>query len=169
MAKRTRAPVARRGVTETVRRPPKAARIPRTTAQSHSNLPPPTDYAEPTAAGVEASLPDLSAMAERIAHAVQEEIGVVETMRAQLKGEPQSPQDSERIARTLSNLTETLQKLQRLQCTVPQTGSYDDDMPADIDEFRRALAQRIEAFVASRTESEDANESGTPARLDALR
>jgi hypothetical protein len=89
-----------------------------------------------------------------------EELAAVEALRTQLKQKPQSRLDAERIARTLSSLTETLQKLQRLECTVPQTGSYDDDMPADIDEFRRELARRIDAFVASRAEPGDGGRTG---------
>ena len=92
----------------------------------------------------------------RLHHAVLEELAAVEAMRAKLKREPQSPADAERTARTLSSLTETLQKLQRLQRTLPETElKDDDDMPADIDEFRRELARRIRAFVESRAERGD--------------
>jgi len=107
----------------------------------------------------EPAMPDLATTIERLHRAVLEELTAVETMRAQLKREPQSSTDAERTARTLSSLTEVLQKLQRLQCALPQTGSEDDDMPVDIDEFRRELARRIEEFVASRT---DARDDGPP-------
>jgi len=112
------------------------------------------------------AMPELTDTVERLYRAVREELAAVETLRAQLKREPQSPQDAERTARTLSSLTETLQKLQRLQCAVPQSGSYDDDMPADIDEFRREVARRIEAFVAIRSGAGDDGGSGSAA-LDA--
>jgi hypothetical protein len=82
----------------------------------------------------------------------------VETMRASLGKEPLRPMDAERTARTLSVLAETLSKLrrQRLAAT-PQAGSdHDNDMPADIDEFRNELARRIRAFIASRTDRGDA-------------
>ncbi len=39
----------------------------------------------------------------------------------------------------------------------------DDDMPEDIDEFRRALAYRIDAFVASRMAAEAAAEAAAAA------
>jgi len=110
-------------------------------------------------AAEEPAMPDLATTIERLHRAVLEELTAVETMRAQLKREPQSSTDAERTARTLSSLTEVLQKLQRLQCALPQTGSEDDDMPVDIDEFRRELARRIEEFVASRT---DARDDGPP-------
>src|SRR5262249_13698333 len=60
--------------------------------------------------GDETSLPDLPSTIERLNRAVLEELAAVETMRAQLIREPQSPVDAERTARTLSILTETLQK-----------------------------------------------------------
>lgn len=85
----------------------------------------------------------------RLRRAVLNELTVVESLRDRLKNEPQSRVAAERTARTLSTLTDTLQKLQRLQCTVPTSGS-DYDMPADIDEFRNELARRINAFVDSR-------------------
>ena len=99
----------------------------------------------------EPPLPPLGETIERMHRAVLKELSAVETMRAALGREPQSPIDAQRTASTLARLTETLQKLQRLQCATPQTGPYDDDMPADIDEFRRDLARRIDAFVESRT------------------
>src|SRR5262245_27012740 len=102
----------------------------------------------------------------RLYRAVREELAAVETLRAQLKRAPKSPHDAERTARTLSSLTETLQKLQRLQCAAPQSGSHDDDMPADIDEFRTELARRIEAFVASRSDPGD-NGGSIAAPVDA--
>jgi hypothetical protein len=102
------------------------------------------------------AMPAIGDTVERLYRAVREELAAVESLRARLKSEPQGTQDAERTARTLSSLTETLQKLQRLTCAVPNTGSQDDDLPADIDEFRRELARRIEAFVATRTDHADA-------------
>ena len=68
------------------------------------------------------------------------ELTVVKSLRERLKNEPQGRVAAERTARTLSTLTDTLQKLQHLQCAIPASGS-DYDMPADIDEFRRDLAR----------------------------
>ena len=84
------------------------------------------------------------------------ELTTVETMRASLGAEPLRPMDAERTARTLSILTQTLHALTRLRGgAAPDSGSHDDDhdMPRDIDEFRRDLARRIDAFVASRTDA----------------
>jgi hypothetical protein len=102
----------------------------------------------------------------RLRRAVLEELRAVEAMRAKLK---RNPVDAERTARTLSSLTETLQKLQRLQCTLPETElKDDDDMPADIDEFRDELARRINAFVDSRTGGDDVEGTAVPP-LDPVR
>jgi hypothetical protein len=59
----------------------------------------------------------------RLRCAVLNELAVVESLRDRLKNEPQSRIASERTARTLSTLTDTLQKLQRLQCAAPDNGS----------------------------------------------
>ena len=91
-----------------------------------------------------------SDLVARLRRAVLNELTVIESLRDRLKNEPQSRVAAERTARTLSTLTDTLQKLQRLQCAVPANGP-DYDIPADIDEFRNELARRIEAFVESRT------------------
>jgi hypothetical protein len=94
--------------------------------------------------------PDTSTI-DRLEQAVLKELATVETMRASLGSEPLRPMDAERTARTLSTLTETLAKLRRLRLAAqPQTGSPDDDDIPDIDAFRRDLARRIDAFVASR-------------------
>jgi hypothetical protein len=111
-------------------------------------------------------LPPPSNTILRLRRAVLEELRAVEAMRAKLK---RNPADAERTARTLSSLTETLQKLQRLQCTLPETElKDDDDMPADIDEFRNELARRIKAFVDSRTGGDDVEGTAVPP-LDPVR
>lgn len=93
--------------------------------------------------------------AERIAELVQKELAAAEVMRAQLRAGDCAPIDAERMARTLSTLTQTLQTLQRLRAGETRR-SNDDDIPRDINEFRRELARRIDAFVASRTGGADA-------------
>jgi hypothetical protein len=120
-------------------------------------------------AGNEPALPPPGDTIMRLHRAVLEELGAVEAMRARLKREPQNSIDAERTARTLSSLTETLQKLQRLQCTLPETElKDDDDMPADIDEFRNELARRINAFIDSRSGGDDAVGDAAPP-LDPVR
>jgi hypothetical protein len=118
--------------------------------------------------GAAASEPhDLSAV-DRLEQAVLKELATVETMRASLGREPLRPMDAERTARTLSVLTETLAKLRRLRlAAAPQTGpDHDDDMPADIDEFRNEFARRIDAFIASRAAQGDAGGEGGTAVVE---
>jgi hypothetical protein len=105
---------------------------------------------------------------ERIERLVEKELAAEEAVRAQLGPLPRLPVDAERAARTLATLTQTLQALARLRCGLPPDGGFDDDddMPRDIDEFRRDLARRIDAFVASRTEPRDAQGDSGPAQVD---
>jgi len=109
----------------------------------------------------ESALPPIEMTVEQMHRTVIAELATVQTMRAAHGREPQSPIDAERTARTLAIHTATLQKLQRMQCAAPQTGPYDDDIPADIDEFRNDLARRIDAFVESETDEEDGGSSNT--------
>jgi hypothetical protein len=108
--------------------------------------------------------PDDSAIA-RLEAAVLKELATVETMRASLRDEPLRPADAERTARTLSVLTETLAKLRRLRLAAqPQPDMADDTL--DIDDFRRDLARRIDAFVESRADGGGAHRDPVTA-LDA--
>jgi hypothetical protein len=74
-------------------------------------------------------------------------------------------------ARTLTLLINSLRTLKGMRGPAPtDTGSIDndyDDMPRDLDEFRHALARRIDAFVASETNADDADENSRCADLDA--
>ena len=90
-------------------------------------------------------------VAERLERAAENELSGVELMRALGGPHPPTTADAERTARTLASLTDTLYRVKRLRDPESKaTGSYDfDDMPQDIDEFRHALAERIEAFVRS--------------------
>jgi hypothetical protein len=105
-------------------------------------------------AEVETSLTTSQAMsiADRLERAVDKELAAVELLRATLGSQPQLPADSERTARTLERLTDTMFKVRRLHLPDGQTCGSNDDLPRDIDEFRRALALRIETFVRSRTD-----------------
>lgn len=114
----------------------------------------------------EGPLPPLSDTVARLHRAVLDELGVLETMRAQMRGEPQSTGEAERTTRTIARLTETLQKIQRLQPVIPASGPTNEDMPANADEIRYALANRIDEFVRSRTHAGDAEGSANPAASD---
>jgi hypothetical protein len=119
-------------------------------------------HAGPEGASEKSESDDLVA---RLRRAVLNELTVVESLRDRLKNEPQSRVAAERTARTLSTLTDTLQKLQRLQCAVPANGP-DYDMPADIDAFRDELARQIEEFVASRSDTPNGERATAPEEND---
>jgi hypothetical protein len=74
-------------------------------------------------------------------------------------------------ARTLTLLINSLRALQGMRGpALTDTGSTDngyDDMPADLDEFRLALARRIEALFESEEDAEDANAHSGCANVDA--
>ena len=93
--------------------------------------------------------------AERLEALVVKQIEAVEQSGAALVGRRTTAAAADRRARTLSTLTQTLHTLQRLRAGEnPEQEKFNDDFddrPRDIDEFRRALARRIDAFVASRT------------------
>jgi hypothetical protein len=116
-------------------------------------------------AAQELSPEQIADTAEALHAAARKLLADVEASRAQLAGMPQSPIDQERTARTYANLTATLQKLAPLRCRVAHSESHTDhdydDMPADLDEFRRDLARRIDAFVASRMDPGAAGDDGS--------
>ena len=78
------------------------------------------------------------------------ELAAVERMRAMLDAAPQSPLDAERTARTLSSLTTTLQRIQRMQAGLPATGNdNDEDLPpismTSVTRLRAALRRSSQA------------------------
>lgn len=115
-----------------------------------------SDGAAPAPAAEAASADELTRMIERLTRAVGTEIDIYEGMRARLKHLPEPPVEADRTARTLSSLTTTLHRLQRLRAGHIESTPHDDydDVPTDIDAFREALARRIEAFMESRTDEE---------------
>jgi hypothetical protein len=118
----------------------------------------------------QAAPPDQSAAIERVARLLERELAAEEAVRAQLGALPRPPADAERCARTLATLTQTLHALQRLRCghALDPGADDDDDMPRDLDEFRRELARRIEAFLQSRPDEDDAEAGGEPALVEAV-
>jgi hypothetical protein len=109
--------------------------------------------------GVDADSPPNS-IAARLEAEVEKQLRKVESLR----GEPPRGKrsiEAERVARTLATLTETLFKVRRLRQPGNISGSNDDDLPADPDAFRLALAERIEAFVRSWTNAA-VSEPGQP-------
>jgi transposase-like protein len=152
--------VNRNTITETVKRqgwPMRRDRPPRELPAALRDTAP-AESAGDASSAAEAAMLDAAAadkdalpLALRLEQAVVRELARVERRNA--AGGTMRPSESERIARTLSTLTQTLFKVRALR--EPGSVSADaqpDDMPADLDGFRDALARRIEAFVASRAD-----------------
>jgi hypothetical protein len=106
----------------------------------------------------------LSAL-DRLERAVLAEISSVELMRKRIGLLPKRGSDAVRTARTLSSLTDTLNKLQRMRCVAegaPAAAPAEEKSTAEeIEEFRAELARRIESLAAE-------GEAEAAARNDAL-
>jgi hypothetical protein len=104
---------------------------------------------------------DTLTLAGRIRGAIERELAAIEQARKKI--DSRHSVHTESVARVLTGLTRALQEARRLEVgalppSVPlpsqeqKAGDVDDDpVPTDRDELRRALAERIEKFVASRT------------------
>jgi transposase-like protein len=78
----------------------------------------------------------------------------VRDIEDRLRQDAREADERERDARMLAVLVKTLRELSALdetQSGPPDTAGGDDEVPRDIDEFRRELARRMDAFVESRT------------------
>jgi len=95
---------------------------------------------------------DADQIPARLESAVEKELRKVEALRHECSTAAGRATQAERTARTLATLTETLFKVRRLREPLQSGQVIDDDMPADIDGFRRALAERMETFVRGRTD-----------------
>ena len=103
-------------------------------------------------------------IAQRLQGALARVLPAIETTLARLTAPSQHPRETEQAARTLGVLVRTLRELNALAGQHAPQGDgqggnddRDDDggsMPDDIDQFRRDLARRIEAFVAELQEAE---------------
>jgi hypothetical protein len=106
----------------------------------------------------EGDIPPLADTVARLHRAVLDELAAIDALPAHAR----NAGGSARSARTLASLTETLQKLQRMQPTPANAGPDDADLPADIDEFRKELARRIDVFVLERTDPGDGGGAVVP-------
>ena len=92
---------------------------------------------------------DPAAIAQRLQSAAARVLPAIEAIIARLAAGPRHPREMEQAGRALGALTRTLRELnallsqQKLQAPQPY-----DDMPEDLDAFREALAQRIDALLA---------------------
>ena len=141
-----------------------APRIPRRTrltlAQSESAPPAPTPGGGESGQAA-AAVPDAPFTVEQLARTGERELEAIEKILAGLPPGEERPAQAERVARTLASLTRTLNEIRRMRHPAPAlmeeadftasaaASENDDDLPREIDEFRRELARRIDAFVAS--------------------
>jgi hypothetical protein len=112
----------------------------------------PSEAPKADAAAAPDDAPGPGSVAERLEAALERELRKVENLRADLGRPEKRTQQSDRIARTLATLTETLFRVRRLREPGNINGTNDDDLPSDADGFRLALAHRIDVFVRSRTD-----------------
>jgi hypothetical protein len=108
----------------------------------------------PTPDETSAEPSDSLTVAQRLERQLEQNLSRVERMREMQW--PQGPADAERATRVLERLTAALLKVRQLQTPDSNTADttadpHDFAIPTDIDEFRHALARRIDAFVRSRT------------------
>jgi hypothetical protein len=126
----------------------------RALAEAEATAAPPVasadEAADPPVLAPEPAADATLSLIARLHGAVDKELAAVERMRAYLGHAAQEPADAERTARTLATLARTLNEVQRLRgvAALPMDQD-DDDIPTDIDEFRRAIARRMDAFVES--------------------
>ncbi|MGM4886653.1 hypothetical protein AB7813_00795 [Tardiphaga sp. 20_F10_N6_6] len=100
--------------------------------------------------------PDVAPLVLRMERAVSKELAKVERLKDETGSETGRSIAAVRIARTLSSLTQTLFKVRALREPASVNANDPDDIPADPEAFRIALAERIERFVQG---SADANVS----------
>jgi hypothetical protein len=124
-------------------------------AQDSAPLPPQIDAAPLAPMHADAAMPEPGAdlpgdpdtpTALRLQNAVAGVLAAIEAIVAKISTGRTA--ESDRSARALAALTRTLRELNTLQSQYEEP-TADDDSPVDIDEFRRALARKIDAFVAA--------------------
>jgi hypothetical protein len=84
----------------------------------------------------------------------------VRAERKRMKREGYAKHELRAVSRVIADLSGSLNRLKPMaqRAAEPDTGTFYDDMPADLDAYREALARKIEAFMASRGDEADAFE-----------
>lgn len=107
------------------------------------------------------SAPSTPAAPADVATLVERQLTAIDRILADLHGAHGTEPD--RDARTIASVSRTLKELLRMRAQPAPSAFHDDNtMPTDIDEFRRDLARRIEAFVASHADGTVVDSGGTP-------
>ena len=101
------------------------------------------------------SPPDVVQTIDRLEREVNAQIDLIERARLARQAQPPTRYEAAQIASVLASLAATLERIRRLRAGAPfpaqpVTTRDDDDLPADLDEFRRVLARRIAAVLAER-------------------
>jgi hypothetical protein len=135
------------------RRRKTAVARPRKTKDRDRPKPEPAPPHEAVAVNEQTTPQQRATTAMRVHDMVARELDAVERVLDVLA--PEGPNDAERAARTLASIARTLRELSLMNDTGDEpeaaTADDDDDIPRDLDEFRRELARRIDAFVDERT------------------
>jgi hypothetical protein len=110
---------------------------------------------------------------DRLEQLVLNAIAIEEAERASLGPAPRKPSEAMHKARAYRSHLDTLQEIGRERMRQnPQPATADkpeEPIPDDIDEFRLALARRIDAFVAGWTDARHAGEGGESDMVDETR
>lgn len=93
----------------------------------------------------------------RVERAIEHDLAAIERVIAQLRGGGGRMQEAERAARTLASLTRTLKDISGLRGT-DNVNAEEDDIPRDIEDLRRVLAQRLDRL--EREEGIDSDNAG---------
>ncbi len=93
----------------------------------------------------------------RVANAIERELTQIEIIVGQNRVPPRERSEAERRARTLASLARTLSLVTQLrEKNLPRPDDDDADaMPRDLDEFRDALARRLEGLLAEKPQPAD--------------
>jgi hypothetical protein len=87
------------------------------------------------------------ALVERVTRAVERELSQIEVIVGGHHVKPGQRTEAERRARTLASLARTLTEVRKLRAEEDKLKPQHDDGPEDIDEFRRALSQKLDRLV----------------------
>jgi hypothetical protein len=93
----------------------------------------------PPAAGI--------ALVERVTRAVERELSQIEVIVGGHHVKPAQRTEAERRARTLASLARTLTEVRKLRAEENKQNPHHDDGPEDVDEFRRALSEKLDRLV----------------------
>ncbi|CAN5368697.1 hypothetical protein BH10PSE10_BH10PSE10_08140 [soil metagenome] len=121
---------------------PRTPRVPRRTAVDIAADPPPGKAPS-------------GSMVARVSEAIERELSKIERIVGNpLRMAPAQRIETESRARVLASLARTLKEVMRLReqerAGDDTTKAADDDVPRDLDEFRRELSRRLEGLVACR-------------------